>query len=115
MSTTGPAPATPAFEELSRLTATLSIRESITDFAWAFGLACGAFVSGGLAVKLFRDSVRTPKVAYVLLVASLAMAGVTALRLWVGRRRFAAELRDFERMQALRRELGLDRPRLPSP
>jgi hypothetical protein len=101
-------------QELATLARKLEDRSSIVHFAWAFGLACTAFVAGGVSIKLFRDSIRTPKVAF-LLGAIAAVETVIALwRLQRGFKLHAAEVAEFERMQSLRRQLGVDRPRLPS-
>ena len=99
--------------ELVLLESRLEDRRSIVDFAQAFSLSCVAFVSGGLAVKLVRDSLRMPKITWVLGIVAVATTTVALVKILRGRRLMAVELRDFQRMMALRTQMGLDHPRLP--
>jgi zinc transporter ZupT len=96
------------------LSVRLEDRLSIMHFAWAFGLGCVAFVMGGVAIKLFRDSITPPKVAFVLAGAAAIEVVVGLIRLNLGLRLYQEELSDFARMLTLRRELGRDQPRLPA-
>ncbi|MBS2027071.1 MAG: hypothetical protein JST54_04125 [Deltaproteobacteria bacterium] len=100
--------------ELQSLSKRLEDRLSIVHFAWAFGLACAAFMGVGVGIKLFHDSIRTPKLAFVLLAVGMGCAIVAAIRLTRGFKLFAAEGRDYQRFMTVRSELGLDRPQLPS-
>jgi heme A synthase len=101
-------------QELERLALRLEDRESVVHLAWAFGLACVAFVMGGVAIKLFRDSAAVPRLAYVLAAAAALEVVTGAWRLLRGLQLHRGELADFQRMQALRVQLGVDRPRLPA-
>ncbi len=102
-------------QELEALSLRLEDRASVTHLAWAFALACVAFVMGGVAIKLLRDSVTPPKIAYVLAGAAVIEVLTSAVRLVRGLRLHQSEIVDFDRMLLLRRELGVDRPRLPAP
>jgi hypothetical protein len=102
-------------QELEALSLHLEDRASVTHLAWAFALACVAFVMGGVAIKLLRDSVTPPKLAYVLAGAAVLEVATSAVRLFRGLRLHQSELLEFDRMLLLRRELGVDRPRLPAP
>ena len=102
-------------QELEVLSLRLEERASVGHLAWAFGLACVAFVMGGVAIKLLRDSVTPPKVAYVLAGAAVLELVTSAVRLFRGLRSHQAEIADFDRLLLLRRELGVNRPRLPTP
>jgi len=100
--------------ELQSLSKRLEDRLSIVHFAWSFGLGCVAFMGVGVGIKLFVDSIRTPTLAFVLLLIGMACAVMAAVRLTRGLKLFAAEGRDFQRFLTVRSELGLDRPQLPS-
>lgn len=102
-----PGPTSDALVRHEALRSALESRRSIPDLAQAFTAGCIAFIAGGLALKLFRDSERAPQVAWLLAVlgAGLAVASFAlALR---GRRRMQEEWADFEKLRALRTELGL--------
>lgn len=100
--------------ELQALSSKLEDRTSMVHFAWAFGLACAAFMSTGVGIKLFHDSVRTPKIAIVLVAFGLGCTFVGLRRLLKGLTLYRTELTDFARFKAVRQQLGLDRPQLPS-
>jgi hypothetical protein len=99
--------------ELEAVAKRIEDRTSMVNFAWAFGLSCVAFMGVGVAIKLFYDSIRTPKVAYALAIIGTACAAVAMARLLRGLKLYRAELADFQRFQALRTQLGLDQPQLP--
>ena len=100
--------------ELQHLSKRLEDRLSIVHFAWAFGFSCAAFMGVGVSIKLFHDSLRTPHIAWALLVIGLGFAGGGIDRLVRGLRLYFTELRDYRRFMDVRQQLGLDRPQLPS-
>lgn len=99
--------------ELETLSKRLEDRLSVMHFAWAFGLSCGAFMATGVGIKLFHDSLRTPKLAYALVALGLGLTGFALQRLIRGVGLYRTELADFHRFQAVRSQLGLDQPQLP--
>jgi len=107
-------PVAAAEKELVELSSRLEDRASITHFVWAFGLACTAFVAGGVAIKLMADSERTPKLAFVLAAVAAGETLVALLKMVSGLRLHSVELSDFERLKSLRKELCVDLPQLPS-
>ncbi|WP_223633164.1 hypothetical protein [Corallococcus sp. EGB] len=95
------------FEQLQE---SLATRQSTTHFAHA-GVSIIAFMLiGGAAGKLFHDSLRTPLLAWgaSLLALGLLVYGFISYR--KGRAVLGEELRKYEAMLALRRELHLDNP-----
>jgi hypothetical protein len=100
--------------EMEKLSLQLEDRSSVVMFVWAFALSCVAFVSGGLSIKLFHDSTRVPKIAFGLGVIAVTCTLLAFIRLVRGFRLHSLEVADFERLQALRRQFGLDQPQLPS-
>jgi hypothetical protein len=99
--------------ELQSLSKRLEDRLSVVQFAWAFGLGCVAFMGLGVGAKLFHDSIRTPKFAFVLLAIGGVCAVVALVRLVSGVKHHGDELRDFARFNAVRQQLGLEKPQLP--
>ena len=102
-------------QEFAALATRLEDRASVVDLAWSFGLGCVAFVATGVGIKLLRDSIRTPTLAYVLLGLGTALIGGALFRLVRGLGRRAAELRDLQRFLELRHAVHLDAPRFPEP
>jgi hypothetical protein len=99
--------------EFASLAERLEDRASVVLFAWSFGLGCAAFMGVGVAIKLFHDSLRTPKLAFLLLAVGLGCAVLAAVRLARGLRLYGTELADYRRFLAVRAQLGLDKPQLP--
>jgi len=99
--------------EFESLATRLEDRRSVVLFAWSFGLGCAAFMGLGVGAKLFHDSVRVPKLAFVLLAVGLGCAAVALARLVRGLRLYGSELRDYHRFLAVRAQLGLEKPQFP--
>lgn len=95
-------------DELERLSAQLSSRQSTDCFAVALAACAVSLILGGIAVRLALESRGLSTVFWVL---SLAFAGSTATALIAFRRgwqRLAVERSELERLLALREELGVD-------
>jgi hypothetical protein len=99
--------------ELEVLALRLEDRGSIVHFAWVFGLTCAAIMGTGVGLKLLHDSIRTPKIAFALLVVGLCCLLIAIVRLAQGMSLYRTELRDYARFVALRAELNLDSPVIP--
>lgn len=95
------------FEQLQR---ELSVRQSTTCFAQAAVSLIVALIVSGAAAKLFWDSARVPYLGFVAAAVSLGLAAWSVRRYLSGRSHLRQELQRFDRLQALRRSLGLDDP-----
>jgi hypothetical protein len=88
----------------------LESRQSTTHFTHAGVSLIGSMLVGGAAGKLFYDSLRTPLLAWGALLLSLAMLAYAWRSYRQGRVVLADELKRYEALLALRRELRLDNP-----
>jgi hypothetical protein len=96
--------------ELQKLEAELSDRLSTPCFAqFAISLVAALLVAGA-AAKLFWDSARVPYLGILAALASVFLALWSVSRYRRGMAFLRSELERFERMQGLRRALGLDDP-----
>ncbi|MFP2912001.1 hypothetical protein ACLESD_44665 [Pyxidicoccus sp. 3LFB2] len=96
--------------QLDQLQESLSARQSTTHFAHAGVSTIAALLIGGAAGKLFYDSLRTPFLAWGAALLSLGLL-VYALRNYLaGRKVLVTELKGYETMLELRRQLRLDDP-----
>ena len=96
--------------ELERLQEELSTRQSITSFAHAAVALLVAMIIAGAAGKLFWDSVKIPYLGIAAAITALGLVVFALARYARGRRQLRVELERFERMQGLRRSLGIDDP-----
>jgi hypothetical protein len=69
-----------------------------------------ALLIGGAAGKLFHDSLRTPFLAWGAAALSLALLVYAFRHYRLGRKVLVEELKGYEAMMALRRQLKLDDP-----
>lgn len=90
----------------------LSQRKSTLHFAHTAVSVFVAAITGGAAWKLALDVEFEWAPQLVLPAAILSVSALVygAVRLIVGRRALAAEVREFDRLKALRHELKLDQP-----
>ncbi|XXF81043.1 hypothetical protein P2318_15145 [Myxococcaceae bacterium GXIMD 01537] len=96
--------------QLERLQESLSTRQSTLHFAHAGVSTIVSLLLGGAAAKLFWDSLRTPKLAFLVTVVSLGLLGYAIVHLRRGRGRLAEELKQYDALLELRRRLRLDDP-----
>ena len=96
--------------QLERLQESLSTRQSTLHFAHAGVSFIVSLLLGGAAAKLFWDSVRTPKLAFLVTAVSVGLVVYAAVRLSKGRRALAQELQQYDSLLELRRRLRLDDP-----
>ncbi|NMO20604.1 hypothetical protein HPC49_39005 [Pyxidicoccus fallax] len=96
--------------QLDRLQESLSVRQSTTHFAHAGVSTIAALLIGGAAGKLFYDSLRTPFLAWGAALLSLGLVVYAFSRYRAGRKVLAEELKGYESMLELRRQLRLDDP-----
>lgn len=93
------------------LMARLSTRTSTEHFARAAVVSFVALIVCGAAGRLFWDSGhKHGSWALGIGTVGLVLLGYAASRYLRGRAVLAAELREFERLSALRRSLGIDDP-----
>lgn len=95
---------------LDQLQESLSVRQSTTHFAHAGVSTIVALLVGGAAGKLFYDSLRTPLLAWAAALLSLGLLVYAFSRYRLGREVLAEELKRYESMLELRRQLRLDDP-----
>ncbi len=95
---------------LDQLQASLATRQSTTHFAHTFVCTLAALLVGGAAGKLFYDSLRTPLLAWGAALISAGLLLHAFRRYRAGRRVLADELKRYETMLELRRQLRLDDP-----
>lgn len=90
----------------------LSQRKSTLHFAHTAVALFVAAITGGAAWKLALDVEFewAPQLVVPALVVSISAAAYGLVRVVVGRRALAAEVREFDRLKALRHELKLDEP-----
>lgn len=96
--------------QLERLQERLSTRQSTLHFAHAGVSTIVALLLGGAAAKLFWDSLRTPKLAFLVTAVSLGLLTYAVSQLRKGRRELADELKQYDSLLELRRKLRLDDP-----
>lgn len=96
--------------EFEQLQQELSVRQSTTCFAQAAVSLIVALIVSGAAAKLFWDSARVPYLGILASAVALGAAGWSVSRYLKGRGHLRQELERFERLQGLRRSLGLDDP-----
>lgn len=96
--------------QLERLQESLSTRQSTLHFARAGVSFIVSLLLGGAAAKLFWDSVRTPKLAFLVTAVSVGLVVYAFVNLRRGRRLLADELKQYDSMMELRRRLHLDDP-----
>ncbi|MBZ4329236.1 hypothetical protein K8612_12935 [Corallococcus sp. AS-1-6] len=93
-----------------QLQESLSTRQSTTHFTHA-GVSLIAFMLiSGAAGKLFYDSLRTPLLAWGATLLALGLLVYAFLSYRKGRAVLTEELKQYEALLALRRELHLDNP-----
>ncbi len=96
--------------QLERLQESLATRQSILHFAHTGVSFIVAMLVAGAAAKLFWDSARVPVVAFGATAVSLGLVVYALSRYSKGRRAMAQELKGFEELLELRRQLKLDNP-----
>ncbi len=96
--------------QFERLQETLSSRQSTLHFAHAGVSFIVSLLLGGAAAKLFWDSVKTPKLAFVVTAVSVGLVVYAIVHLTKGRRALAEELKQYTSLLELRRRLHLDDP-----
>lgn len=96
--------------QMERLQESLSTRQSTLHFAHAGVSVIVALLLGGAAAKLFWDSIRAPKLAYLVAAVSVGLVLYAIARYRKGRRMLAEELKQFDSLLELRRRLHLDDP-----
>ncbi len=96
--------------QLERLQESLSTRQSTYHFAHASVSFIVSLLLGGAAAKLFWDSLRTPKLAFVVTAAAVGLVVYALVHLLKGRRTLADELKQYDSLLELRRRLHLDDP-----
>jgi len=96
--------------QLERLQESLATRQSILHFAHTGVSFIIAMLVAGAAAKLFWDSARMPVVAFAGAAVSLGLVVYSLSRYSKGRRAMAEELKGFEELLELRRQLKLDNP-----
>lgn len=96
--------------ELERLQQELSTRQSTTHFAHAAVSLMVAMIIAGASAKLFWDSVKVPYVGILAAAVAVGLAAYSVRHYRRGKRALKGEVADFERMQGLKRDLGLDDP-----
>jgi uncharacterized membrane protein len=95
---------------LDQLQESLATRQSTTHFAHTFVSTIAALLLGGAAGKLFYDSLRTPLLAWAITAVSVGLLVHAFRRYRRGRQVLAEELKRYETMLELRRQLRLDDP-----
>jgi hypothetical protein len=93
-----------------QLQESLATRQSTTHFAHAGVSTIAALLLGGAAGKLFYDSLRTPLLAWFVALVSVGLLVYAFRRYRAGRRVLADELKRYETLLELRRQLRLDDP-----
>jgi hypothetical protein len=96
--------------QLDQLQERLSARESTTHFAHAGVSTIAALLIGGAAGKLFYDSLHTPVLAWGVTLLSLGLLMYAFRNYRAGRKVLTVELKGYETMLELRRQLRLDDP-----
>jgi hypothetical protein len=96
--------------QLERLQERLSTRQSTLHFAHAGVSTIVALLLGGAAAKLFWDSLRTPKLAFLVTFVAVGLLTYAVTQLRKGRRELADELKQYDTLLELRRRLRLDDP-----
>lgn len=95
---------------LDQLQESLSTRQSTTHFAHAGVSTIAALLIGGAAGKLFHDSLRTPVLAWGAALLALGLLVYAFRHYHSGRKVLVDELKGYEAMLELRRQLRLDDP-----
>ncbi|MCP3144517.1 hypothetical protein [Pyxidicoccus xibeiensis] len=95
---------------MDQLQESLSTRQSTTNFAHAGVSTIAALLIGGASGKLFYDSLRTPVLAWGAAALSLALLVYAFRNYRTGRKVLVDELKRYESMLELRRQLRLDDP-----
>ncbi|WP_163989073.1 hypothetical protein [Pyxidicoccus caerfyrddinensis] len=96
--------------QLDQLQESLSVRQSTTHFAHTGVSTIAALLIGGAAGKLFYDSLRTPLLAWGATVLTLALLVYAFRHYRAGHKVLVEELKGYETMMELRRQLRLDDP-----
>jgi hypothetical protein len=96
--------------QLERLQESLATRQSILHFAHTGVSFIVALILAGAAAKLFWDSAKVPKLAFVVTALALGLVSYGVVRYRKGRRELAEELKRYGDMLELRRRLNLDNP-----
>lgn len=96
--------------QLERLQEGLSTRQSTFHFAHTGVSTVIALILSGAAAKLFKDSLRTPLLAYAVVLLVVALAVYALVHYRKGRASLADELKRYESLLELRRRLRLDDP-----
>ncbi len=96
--------------ELETLQSELSARASTQQFAHAGISILVAMMIGAAAIKLFVDSVKLPYFGILAAAVSVGLALYAVAQYFRGLKSARLEQERFERMQGIRRTLGIDDP-----
>jgi predicted membrane-bound spermidine synthase len=96
--------------QFERLQERLSSRQSTLHFAHAGVSTIAALILGGAAAKLFWDSLRTPKLAFVVTALAVGLLVYAVVHFRKARALLADELKQYDLLLELRRRLRLDDP-----
>lgn len=100
-----------ALENLERLQAELSTRESTAHFAHAAASMLAALIAAGAAAKLFWDlMVEHLYLGAAVWGVAVVLATYSVVRYRIGKRVLAVEARRYEELLAMRGALRLDDP-----
>jgi hypothetical protein len=96
--------------ELERLQSELSARASTRQFAHAGISTIVALILGAAATKLFIDSAKLPYLGVLAAAVSFGLAVYAVVQFFRGVKSARLEQARFDRMQGIRRTLGIDDP-----
>ncbi len=96
--------------ELETLQSELSARISTQQFAHAGVSSVVAMIIGAAAIKLFVDSAKVPYLGMLAATVSFGLAVYAMTQYRRGVKSARLERERFERMQGIRRTLGIDDP-----
>ena len=96
--------------ELERLQSELSARVSTQQFAHAGISTIVAMIIGSAAIKLFVDSVKLPYLGILAAAVSVGLVVYAAVQYVRGLKSARLEQQRFDRLQGIRRSLGIDDP-----
>jgi hypothetical protein len=97
-------------EQLEQLQEELATRQSILHFAHTGVALVVAGIVAGASGKLFWDSVRTPWLAWLGVLATAGLVVHALVRYRRGRQVLKVELERYQALLELRRRLRLDNP-----
>ena len=95
---------------METLQSELSARISTLQFAHAGVSIVVSMIMGAAAIKLFVDSVKLPYLGILAAAVSVGLTAYAVVQYFKGVKSARVERERFDRMQGIRRTLGIDDP-----